>query len=232
MRRAGGRTERQSPGRYSELSARGRSSRSTRVGAGRISAATNFSRVLLTFCHRASIRKTQPDAQPSTTRMDFKVPSLLPQDLQLIQDLVGEIPPPTPPLRLSKSASPVPLVPREEDSIDSSDESDNDSEREVEADILAGLDDDEDENSPHVKWVAAPLTLGDNHQFATGQHRRIARAIRTRRRRLPQMTRTKARSFNPLSRLQGKNLLEMTTRKELRVLPVRIQTRPRMRSRR
>ena len=92
--------------------------------------------------------------------MDFKVPSILPQDLQLIQDIVGEIPAPTPPPRASKPASPIPLVPREEDAIESSDEGGNDSEREVEADILAGLDGEEDEDSPQLKWVYVPVTSG------------------------------------------------------------------------
>ena len=89
--------------------------------------------------------------------MDFKVPFYLPQDLALIQDIVGEIPAPTP-SRSSKSSSPLPLRPVADDSIDSSDESDTDSEKEVEADILAGID-DEDEDSP-VKWVSSDTLHG------------------------------------------------------------------------
>ena len=78
-------------------------------------------------------------------KMEFKIPSTIPQDLQLIQDIIGEIPVSTPPLRSSKSTSPVPLRPIADDSIDSSDESDTDSEREVEANILEGIEDEDEE---------------------------------------------------------------------------------------
>lgn len=75
--------------------------------------------------------------------MDFKIPLSIPQDLKLIQDIIGEIP--TPPLRSTESAGPILLHPTGDDPIDSSDESDADSEREVEANILAGLDDEDEE---------------------------------------------------------------------------------------
>ena len=77
--------------------------------------------------------------------MEFKIPSTIPQDLQIIQDIIGEIPGATPPLRSSKSTSPVPLRSIADDSIDSSDESDTDSEREVEANILEGIEDEDEE---------------------------------------------------------------------------------------
>lgn len=77
--------------------------------------------------------------------MDF-IPSAIPQDLRIIQDLIGELPPPT----VSKLATPEP-VPRNDidDSVDSSDaESDTDSEREVEKNILGQLDSDEESTPP------------------------------------------------------------------------------------
>lgn len=78
--------------------------------------------------------------------MEFSVPSSIPQDIQIIQDLIGELqPPPT-----VKSATPQPTLENSvEDSVESSDnESDIDSEREVEADILEVLDSDEDNTPP------------------------------------------------------------------------------------
>ncbi|EKM61596.1 uncharacterized protein PHACADRAFT_248285 [Phanerochaete carnosa HHB-10118-sp] len=78
--------------------------------------------------------------------MDFKVPSAIPQDLQIIQDLIGELPPPP----VSKLATPEP-VPRSDidDSVGSSDaENDTDSEREVEENILGQLDSDSESTPP------------------------------------------------------------------------------------
>ena len=81
--------------------------------------------------------------------MDFKAPSIIPQDLQLIQDIIGQISPsPPPPLRSSQSSSPVPPRTESNDSIDSSVDGDEDSEREVEADILSGALDEDDEGGP------------------------------------------------------------------------------------
>ncbi|OCH86658.1 NAF1-domain-containing protein [Obba rivulosa] len=66
----------------------------------------------------------------------FKVPSIVPQDLQIIRDIVGELP------TASSSKAPAASQPEDDHEIASSD-SDSDSEREVEADILNGpLDDD------------------------------------------------------------------------------------------
>ena len=74
------------------------------------------------------------------------MPSTIPQDLQIIQDLIGEVPPPA----ATKAASPQLTSPTHiDDSVDSSDnESDIDSEREVEANILGQLDSDEDTAPP------------------------------------------------------------------------------------
>ncbi|CCL98128.1 uncharacterized protein FIBRA_00122 [Fibroporia radiculosa] len=65
----------------------------------------------------------------------FKLPSIIPQDLQLIHNLVGEIASPP-------SRSQPPPSTQQDDDIQSSDD-DSDSEREVEAGILKGLEDDE-----------------------------------------------------------------------------------------
>ncbi|KAH9849222.1 Gar1/Naf1 RNA binding region-domain-containing protein [Lenzites betulinus] len=65
----------------------------------------------------------------------FALPSVIPQDLQLIQDLVGEIPEP--------STSKIIETPVDSDH-DHGTDSDTDSEKEVEADILGSIDDDED----------------------------------------------------------------------------------------
>ncbi|GJE89576.1 Gar1 and Med15 domain-containing protein [Phanerochaete sordida] len=78
--------------------------------------------------------------------MDFKVPSAIPQDLQIIQDLIGELSP----LPESKPAAAEPVL---RDNIDASvassgDDSDADSEREVEENILGQLDSDEDGTPP------------------------------------------------------------------------------------
>ncbi|KAI0094439.1 Gar1/Naf1 RNA binding region-domain-containing protein [Irpex rosettiformis] len=69
--------------------------------------------------------------------MDFKIPSIIPQDLQIIQDLVGELPQP-----LKAEVVVKPKV--EDEDILSSDNEDGQSEKEVEADILGALDDDDD----------------------------------------------------------------------------------------
>ncbi|KAI0348278.1 NAF1-domain-containing protein [Trametopsis cervina] len=78
--------------------------------------------------------------------MDFKVPSLIPQDLQVIQDLVGDIlPSPAPKVEGVDSH-----IKQEDESIQSSDDEDGASEREVEADILGLTDDDKDHIEPSV----------------------------------------------------------------------------------
>ena len=75
----------------------------------------------------------------------FKVPSNVPQDLQFIQDIIGELPPPAP---VQKPSTPPPSTVSHDENIDSSD-SDADSEKEVEADILTGIaEDEDDENGP------------------------------------------------------------------------------------
>lgn len=80
--------------------------------------------------------------------MDFKVPSAVYQDLQIIQGLIGDIHPPTPP----KAPSPAPVSRSRASSIASSNGSDADSEKEVEANIFGGRldsdDDDADESPP------------------------------------------------------------------------------------
>ena len=78
--------------------------------------------------------------------MDFKVPSAIPQDLQIIQDLIGDLPPPP----VSKLAAPEPAPQNHTDrSVDSSGaESDTDSEREVEENILGQPDTDEEGTPP------------------------------------------------------------------------------------
>lgn len=73
----------------------------------------------------------------------FKIPSSVPQDLQLIHEIIGEIS--IPPVQ--KSASPQPTSVVFDEDINSSD-SDIDSEREVEANILGGPDEEEDESPP------------------------------------------------------------------------------------
>lgn len=79
--------------------------------------------------------------------MDFLVPSMIPQDLQLIQDLVGELPQP--------QRHEVDVKPEvEDDDILSSDGEDGRSEKEVEADILGAPDDDDNiEESPYACFI-------------------------------------------------------------------------------
>ena len=78
--------------------------------------------------------------------MDFNISSSIPQDLQLIQDIIGHVSTSV----VDKLPSPEPVVqPPVEDSVDSSDnESDADSELEVEANILGQLDSDEESTPP------------------------------------------------------------------------------------
>ena len=61
----------------------------------------------------------------------FAVPSAVPQDLQLIQDIVGQIPPPT-----AKNPSDYSTYSDHDHGTDS----ETDSEQEVEADILGGAE--------------------------------------------------------------------------------------------
>ncbi|KAI8990702.1 Gar1/Naf1 RNA binding region-domain-containing protein [Trametes punicea] len=68
----------------------------------------------------------------------FAVPSAIAQDIQLIQEIVGDLPPP-PPRKASQQN-----VYSDRDH-DHGTDSDTDSEREVEADILGGLQDEDDE---------------------------------------------------------------------------------------
>lgn len=71
---------------------------------------------------------------------------MIPQDLQIIQDLIGELPPPP----VSKLATPE-LVPQNhtDNSVDSSDAaSEADSEKEVEENIFGQLDTDEESTPP------------------------------------------------------------------------------------
>lgn len=91
----------------------------------------------------------EKEAQPKPSATDgFKVPSSVPQDLRLIQGIVGEEP--TPPL--SKTSLPLlqPNPPNKRDDI----ENDADSEKEVEDDILNGVAEEEDrEKGPaYVKY--------------------------------------------------------------------------------
>ena len=67
--------------------------------------------------------------------MDFKIPPLIPQDLQLIQDIIGELPP-------SRELA-INLKVQDDSILSSDDDDDNASEKEVEANIFGGLDDDE-----------------------------------------------------------------------------------------
>ena len=78
----------------------------------------------------------------------FKLPSNVPQDLQLIQDLIGDL---VPLLSASKPVASITSQNKAEDDIEGSD-SDADSEKEVEADILAGLDDEVEGASGYV-WL-------------------------------------------------------------------------------
>ena len=84
----------------------------------------------------------------------FKIPSGVPQDLQLIQDLIGDLVP-TP--SLNKPAASV-APPQKLGGDDGGSDSDADSEQEVEADILGGLDDEvEEEALGYVQSVRAPV---------------------------------------------------------------------------
>lgn len=64
----------------------------------------------------------------------FAVPSVIPQDLQLIHNLVGDIPDPVPARKIPS---------RTEHDEEHGTDSDTDSEKEVEHGILADVDDDE-----------------------------------------------------------------------------------------
>lgn len=93
----------------------------------------------------------------ATTMMDaFKVPEVIPQDLLLIQDLVGDV---------GTSKAPAAALPVDEDSTDTSSSSDSedsssssDSEasiEEVEADLIPEQDEEEDKTSdPKSMFVA------------------------------------------------------------------------------
>lgn len=65
----------------------------------------------------------------------FALPAVVPQDLQLIQDIIGAVPGPAP----SKPAELSTADPDHEHGTDS----DTDSEKEVEADILGGVEDED-----------------------------------------------------------------------------------------
>jgi H/ACA ribonucleoprotein complex non-core subunit NAF1 len=82
--------------------------------------------------------------------MDFRTPSLIPQDLQLIRDIVGDLPP---------HKDSVVSLKVEDDSILSSDDEDATSEKEVEADILRGLDDEEDPIDSSCVWLSCSTLL-------------------------------------------------------------------------
>ncbi|KAH9947135.1 Gar1/Naf1 RNA binding region-domain-containing protein [Amylocystis lapponica] len=101
----------------------------------------------------------------------FKMPSIIPQDLQLIHDLIGEVVPPP-------AKDTPPDAPTGEDSIDSSD-SDADSEREVEEDILSGLDEQKD-GSPGTagpsESAAGPASDSDSDSDSDAEDLRRWRA--------------------------------------------------------
>ena len=79
----------------------------------------------------------------------FRVPSSIPQDLQLIQDLIGDLVP------IPSSAKPVILAQTLQKSDDGGEgsDSDADSEQEVEADILGALDDEVEEASGYAQFT-------------------------------------------------------------------------------
>ncbi|KAI0640066.1 Gar1/Naf1 RNA binding region-domain-containing protein [Trametes polyzona] len=83
----------------------------------------------------------------------FAVPSAIPQDLQLIQDLIGDIPVPA----TSKAVVEEPVYSDHDHGTDS----DTDSEKEVEADILCGVD-DEDEGVTPEKDTSSSLSTSDS----------------------------------------------------------------------
>ncbi|OBZ79554.1 H/ACA ribonucleoprotein complex non-core subunit NAF1 [Grifola frondosa] len=88
----------------------------------------------------------------------FKLPSLVPQDLHLIRDLIGEVPVPTVLTEISTTSkpslqdNPINSSDSDSDSDTASDtDSDADSEQEVEATILGAVDDEDDRVSPNFK---------------------------------------------------------------------------------
>ena len=84
---------------------------------------------------------------------EFKMPSIIPQDLRLIQDLIGDEILKPPPVNTTALATAIPIkIKSDEDSSD--DEDDSDSEKEVEANILADLDDEEDADQKSVRHTS------------------------------------------------------------------------------
>lgn len=86
----------------------------------------------------------------------FKAPSNVPQDLQIIQDLIGDL------IYIPSSSKP-PTQAAEIQNVgktlmaDRDSDSDADSEREVEADILVGLDDEAEDPSVYVQSSQVPI---------------------------------------------------------------------------
>ncbi len=76
----------------------------------------------------------------------FKVPQAIPQDLLLIQDIIGPLKTaePVTPLSLQSQVASTSIVGKEEDDIGSSGE-ENDSEDEIAADLITGTATDEDD---------------------------------------------------------------------------------------
>ena len=77
----------------------------------------------------------------------FKVPQAIPQDLLLIQDIIGPLKasePAVTPLSLQSQVASTSIVGKEEDDIGSSGE-ENDSEDEIAADLITGTATDEDD---------------------------------------------------------------------------------------
>ena len=81
----------------------------------------------------------------------FKTPSLMPQDLQLIQSLIGDIPTPGSSKQLSIGPKSTLQASNEDVDDDIASSGDEDSEKEVEENIL-GVDDD-DETPPSRSLV-------------------------------------------------------------------------------
>ncbi|KAI0828857.1 Gar1/Naf1 RNA binding region-domain-containing protein [Trametes gibbosa] len=79
----------------------------------------------------------------------FALPSVIPQDLQLIHELVGDIP-----VQVTSKI----VEPAVDSDHDHGTDSDTDSEKEVEADILGGVDDDEDGMRVQVKAPSSAST--------------------------------------------------------------------------
>ena len=95
--------------------------------------------------------------------MEFRVPSTIPQDLQIIQNIIGELPPPP---AVKTAAAEHLLQDIADDSLDSSDnESNADSEREVEADILGRLDSDEESTPLTYVTFCSPDALFNSKPF-------------------------------------------------------------------